>query len=167
MPVGLGKWTIAFGQHAIVRERGDDLPPLVCSQHRRIDAEVQPGGQSLGNQAERPGVPVENREYSRHTKPLDHYRLGAARVDSHDLVSQRWFGQEAIEDSQLGRLGALAVSREIEPDLADVLSVWKLANELAHFEWTGSGCPEWMQAQRHPDSAVAAKPRCQQPVPAR
>jgi hypothetical protein len=46
-------------------------------------------------------------------------------------MAKRWFGEQAVENAKLSSLRVLPVRRKIKPDLADVLGIRQLSNELA------------------------------------
>lgn len=73
------------------------------------------------------------------------------------LVPQGRLSQQSIEDAEMCRLRFLAVGREVEPDLADILCLIQQPDEVADFEGTGRSGPQRMETERDSDSAVATK----------
>ena len=160
----LSERAITLSQDAIVRHDSDDLTAFLGSKHRRVNTEVEASLESLIDQAQWSRVPVQDAHYIRRLESFDNDRLGASRVDAHDLVPQRRFGEQTIEHTQLRRFSVLSMNREVETDFADVFRVRELPDQLPDLEGTGRGRPQRMETEGDSDPLIIAKPNGLQTV---
>src|SRR6266508_6616846 len=85
----------------------------------------------------------------------------------HELVADRGLCEKSVEHAQLSITRFPSVPREVETDLADVLGVVELPDELSLLEWTRRGGSEWVQAQGDAYARVAAESHRQESESAR